>query len=52
LYELRFFFHGGLRIYYNICDGVVVLLLNGGNKKSQKNDIEKAALLFMEWRET
>ncbi len=51
LYELRFFFHGGLRIYYSICDGKIVLLLYGGNKSSQKNDIEKAALLLIEWRE-
>jgi len=50
LYELRFFFHGGLRIYYGICDGKVILLLYGGNKSSQKNDIEKAALLLIEWR--
>jgi len=27
LCELRFFFHGGLRIYYSVCDGKIVLLL-------------------------
>jgi len=51
LYELRFFFHGGLRIYYSICDGKVVLLLYGGDKSSQKNDIEKAEKLLIEWSE-
>lgn len=51
LYELRFFFHGGLRIYYSVRDGKVVLLLHGGNKSSQKRDIEKAEQLLIEWRE-
>lgn len=52
LFELRFFFHGGLRIYYSICDGKVVLLLCGGDKSSQKRDIEKAEQLLSEWRTT
>lgn len=42
LFELRLFFSGGLRIYYSIQSGKVVLLLNGGDKSSQKNNIDKA----------
>jgi len=42
LFELRFFFGGGLRIYYTIRENQVVLLLVGGDKSSQQRDIEKA----------
>lgn len=42
LSELRFFFGGGLRIYYTIRGGRVVLLLAGGDKASQSRDIERA----------
>lgn len=48
LFELRFFFGGGLRIYYSIKDDMVVLLLAGGNKSSQAKEIEKAAKLLDE----
>ena len=40
LFELRFFFAGGLRIYYSIQGDKIVLLLTGGNKSSQSKDIE------------
>lgn len=43
LYELRFFFGGGLRVYYTVRDGRVVLLLAAGDKSTQAKDIEKAA---------
>lgn len=42
LFELRFFFGGGLRIYYTIRNQHIVLLLHGGNKSNQSKDIEKA----------
>lgn len=42
LFELRFFFGGGIRIYFTIRQQQVVLLLNGGNKDGQSKDIEKA----------
>ncbi len=42
LYELRFNFGAGLRIYYTIRQGQVVLLVAGGDKSSQQRDIEKA----------
>ncbi|MEM7110787.1 MAG: type II toxin-antitoxin system RelE/ParE family toxin [Chloroflexota bacterium] len=48
LFELRFFFGGGLRIYYTIRNHQVVLLLNGGSKSSQRRDIEKAKRMIQE----
>ncbi len=40
--ELRFFFGGGYRVYYTIRGNEIVLLLCGGDKSSQSNDIKKA----------
>ena len=42
LFELRFFFSSGLRVYYTIQGGQVVILLVGGDKSTQAKDIEKA----------
>ena len=42
LYELRFFFGSGYRIYYTIHGNTVVILLNAGDKSEQKKDIEIA----------
>jgi len=46
LFELRFNFGPGYRIYYTIQNDVVVLLLAGGDKSSQKKDIKKALTLL------
>ena len=46
LSELRFFFAGGLRIYYTIRGDRIILLLSGGNKSSQEKDIERAEKLL------
>ena len=48
LFELRFSFGGGLRIYYAIRDSCIVLLLNGGTKSGQSKDIAKAQKIFDE----
>lgn len=48
LFELRLFFAAGLRIYYTIRQEKVVLLINGGNKSSQKKDIAKAKQILDE----
>jgi putative addiction module killer protein len=45
LFELRFFFAGGLRIYYTVKADRIILLLTGGNKSSQNKDIVKAEQL-------
>ena len=46
LSELRFFFGGGLRIYYTLKDGKVIILLQGGDKSSQTKDITHATELL------
>jgi putative addiction module killer protein len=51
LFELRFFFGAGLRIYYTIYEGKVVLLLGGGDKSTQTKDVEKAVQLLNEWED-
>lgn len=42
LYELRFHFDSGLRIYYTKQSNKIILLLCGGSKKTQKKDITLA----------
>ena len=46
--EFRFFFGAGYRIYYTVQEKTIVLLINGGDKSSQKKDIKKAKVLFDE----
>jgi putative addiction module killer protein len=42
LYELRFFFGPGYRVYFGDYRGTLILLLMGGDKKSQARDIRTA----------
>ena len=42
LYELRFFFGSGYRIYYTIQGETIVMLLYAGDKSDQKKNIEIA----------
>lgn len=47
--ELRFFFGSDYRIYCRIIDeNTIVLLLNGGDKSTQKKDIENTKQLLDE----
>ena len=46
LFELRFFFGAGLRIYYTIQDSKVIFLIAGGDKSNQEKDIEKVVGLL------
>ena len=48
--ELRFNFGPGYRIYFSEIDNTIVLLLNAGDKKTQKKDIEKAKEYFNAWK--
>lgn len=48
--ELRFMFGKGYRIYYTEVGGTIVLLINGGDKSDQSNDIKKAHELLQQWR--
>ena len=42
VYEMRFFLGPGYRLYYTIRNGVIILLLLGGDKSSQEKDINIA----------
>jgi putative addiction module killer protein len=48
LHELRFFWGGGVRIYYTIRNKIVVFLLTGGDKSSQRKNIAQAIRLLNE----
>ena len=43
--ELRIFYGPGYRVYFVCKDSVVVILLCGGDKKSQQADIARAKIL-------
>ena len=49
LKELRF--KNGLRIYFIETEKIIILLLNGGDKKRQSNDINNARTYFEEYKE-
>lgn len=48
IFELRLFFGSGYRIYYTIKNNQIVLLLCGGDKKTQSKNIKKAMELLKE----
>ncbi|MCK7459182.1 type II toxin-antitoxin system RelE/ParE family toxin [Idiomarina sp. ATCH4] len=49
LSELRMHLGAGYRVYFYEDQGVLILLLAGGDKKSQRRDIKKAHLLYEYW---
>ena len=51
VWELRLDFGPGYRIYYGEVDNTVVLLLCGGDKSSQRRDIERAKNYWREYKE-
>ena len=51
LFELRFFFGKGYRIYYTVEDDVVVILLYSGDKSAQSKDIAIAKNYLQELKE-
>ena len=51
LYELRFVFGSGFRVYWTVKNDKNVLLLAGGDKSSQGKDIVKARALLKEMEE-
>lgn len=48
--ELRMTFGPGYRVYYAHYEEEIVLLLCGGDKNSQKNDIEKAKKYWSDYK--
>ena len=51
VFELRVDHGPGYRVYFVRHGDVVVLLLCGGDKKSQQRDIMRAKALAVEWKE-
>lgn len=51
LYEARFMFPPGYRLYFGIDSKNVVVLLNGGRKDTQKKDVKAAQTLWSEYLE-
>lgn len=49
IFELRLFFSSGYRLYFGIDRGQLVVLLLGGNKRSQTSDIDKAVRYWQEY---
>lgn len=50
LFELRFHFGPGYRVYLALEGDLWLLLLAGGTKSSQARDIKRARALEREWR--
>jgi putative addiction module killer protein len=46
LYELKFYKGPGYRVYYTIQNHTVVIILAGGDKSTQTNDIKKAKTIL------
>lgn len=51
VYELRIFFGPGYRVYFGFVGNEVVVLLAGGDKNSQDDDIKKAKGLWREYKD-
>ncbi|ASX25878.1 type II toxin-antitoxin system RelE/ParE family toxin [Candidatus Williamhamiltonella defendens] len=49
--ELRIHYGPGYRVYFQRRDAVIVILLCGGDKRSQTRDIKTALRLAAEWSE-
>ncbi len=50
VFELRINFGPGLRIYYGLHDRQIVVLLVGGDKRSQSRDIRRAQHLWQQFK--
>jgi putative addiction module killer protein len=51
LSELRFFFGAGYRVYFGEDAGNIVVILCGGDKSSQSQDIENAKAYWQEYKD-
>ena len=52
VFELRFHFGPGYRIYFGEVDNTIVLLLCAGDKSSQARDIRRAKDYWSQYKET
>ena len=51
IFELRFQFGSGYRIYFSEVDNRIILLLCAGDKSSQTRGIERAKTYWLEYKE-
>lgn len=51
IYEARLFFGAGYRIYYTLKNNELIILLMGGDKSTQQQDIQKAIKLLEKLKE-
>jgi putative addiction module killer protein len=51
VFELRIALGPGLRIYYGLQGGKIVVLLGGGDKRSQQRDIRRAQQLWRQFKQ-
>lgn len=51
VWELRLDIAGGIRVYYAIAGHLIVLLLCGGTKRTQRMDIQRAVDLWQDWQQ-
>ena len=49
VYELRFFFGSGYRVYFGEDGDTIVIILSGGDKSSQSRDIQQAQAYWQEY---
>lgn len=52
VFELRLFFGSGFRVYFAKYENTTIILLGGGDKKTQNKDILKAKDCWKEFKET
>lgn len=50
VYELRIHFGPGFRVYFGLADEQIVILLSGGDKRSQNKDISIAQSYWKEYQ--
>jgi putative addiction module killer protein len=50
VFELRIHFGPGYRVYFGELDQVIVILLCGGTKRTQRRDIERAKVYWRNLR--
>lgn len=50
VYELRFFFGAGYRVYFGEDGDTIIVLLCGGDKSRQRRDIQRAQMYWREYK--
>ena len=51
IWELRIDHGPGYRLYFGKQGSMIIILLTGGDKKSQSKDIERAIKYWIEWKD-